>query len=304
MTAALRRVEAERGVELVERFLVHAVDAEGLAGDEVDVPVVGGGLEEVLDAVAGGLFFAAGEEHVDAVEVGFGGAGVEREGLVEGAAGFEDVHLAAEAVAGVLEVGDAEAGPAGGEVLILAGRRRSKRSRARSRSSRLPVRDMKEERTARAWRYSSERSSVSEVWRAVPRLSLTEWRSPKPCRVLKTSLQISVWTLMRSKEATLMEPPARTLWLGTSSSCQLRSKPFSERRKLPARTNWTSSLRPMARGSSCWAGMRHEGAGRADDEGGHAGEAGGDGVGEGVAVERERRWAGPKLMKGRTTMVF
>ncbi len=29
----------------------------------------------------------------------------------------------------------------------------------------------------------------------------------------------------------------------------------------------------------------HEGAGWADDQGGHAGEAGGDGVGEGVAVE-------------------
>jgi hypothetical protein len=30
----------------------------------------------------------------------------------------------------------------------------------------------------------------------------------------------------------------------------------------------------------------HEGAGRANDQGGHAGEACGDGVGEGVAVER------------------
>ncbi len=90
-----------------------------LAGDEVDVPVVGGGLEEGFDAVAGGLFFAAGEEHVDAIKVGFDGAWIERKGLVEGAAGFEDVHLAAEAVRGVLEMGDAEAGPAGGEVGVL-----------------------------------------------------------------------------------------------------------------------------------------------------------------------------------------
>jgi hypothetical protein len=112
-------VEAERGVELVEGLLVEAVDAEGEAGDEVDVPVVGGGLEEVLDAVAGGLFFSAREQHVDAVEVGLDGAGVELEGVVEGAAGLEDVHLSAEAVARVLEVGDAEAGPCGGVVLVL-----------------------------------------------------------------------------------------------------------------------------------------------------------------------------------------
>ena len=76
----VRRVEAQRGVELVERLLVEAVDAQGHAGDEVDVPVVGGGLEEVLDAVAGGLFFAAREQHVDAVEIGLDRAGVELEG--------------------------------------------------------------------------------------------------------------------------------------------------------------------------------------------------------------------------------
>ncbi len=114
------RVHAEGGIELVEGLLVHAVDAEGDAGDHADVPVVAGGLQKMLDAVAGGLFFAAGEQHVDAVEIGFDGAGVELERFVEGAAGFEDVHLAAEAVACVLEVSDAEAGPAGGVVLVLA----------------------------------------------------------------------------------------------------------------------------------------------------------------------------------------
>ena len=83
-----------------------------------------------------------------------------------------------------------------------------------------------------------------------------------------------------------MEPPARMLWPGTSRSCQLRSKPWSERRKLPARTKLTRSFLPTLSGSSCCVGDGHQGAGRADDEGGHAGEAGGDGVGEGVAVER------------------
>src|ERR1700727_2750833 len=108
---------------------------------------------------------------------------------------------------------------------------------------------MKAERTARACNYSSERSDVNEGARLV---SCGGWRSPKPWRVLKTSLQISDWTLTRSKEATLMEPPARTDWLGTSSNCQLRSKPLSERRKLPVRTKLTRSFLPMESGSSCW----------------------------------------------------
>src|SRR5205814_1726659 len=65
------------------------------------------------------LFFSAGEEHVDAVEVGFDGAGIEGKSTIECAAGFEDVHLAPESVARVLEVGDAEAGPAGSIVAVL-----------------------------------------------------------------------------------------------------------------------------------------------------------------------------------------
>ena len=117
--ARVRGVHAEGGVELLEGLVVHAVYAEGLAGYEADVPVVAGSLEEVFDAVAGGFFFAAGEKHVDAVEVGFDGAGVEGESFVEGAAGFEDVHLAAEAMAGVLEMSDAEAGPGGRILLVL-----------------------------------------------------------------------------------------------------------------------------------------------------------------------------------------
>ena len=52
-------VQAERAIELVEGLLIHAVHAERDAGDHVDVPVVGGGAEKVLDAVAGALFFSA-----------------------------------------------------------------------------------------------------------------------------------------------------------------------------------------------------------------------------------------------------
>src|SRR5260370_25822102 len=52
-----------------------------------------------------------------------------------------------------------------------------------------------------------------------------------------------------------MGPRARTLWAGKARSCQLRSKPWSERRKLPARTKLTRSFFPTLRGSSCWVGM-------------------------------------------------
>ena len=221
-----------------------------MAGDHADVPVVAGGLEEMFDAVAGGLFFTAGEQHIDAVEIGFDGAGIELESFIEGAAGFEEMHLAAEAVASVLEVGDAEAGPAGGVVFVLFD-------------------DAVEElagaieffAAAGAGHEGGEEGAGLEVIlgdglieeRASGEarvLSWWCWRLPKPCRELKTSSQISDWTLTRSKEATLMEPPVRTDWLGTSRSCQLRSKPCSERRKLPARTKLTRSFLPMLSGSS------------------------------------------------------
>ena len=174
------------------------------------------------------------------------------ERLVEGAAGFEDVHLAAEAVARVLQVGDAEAGPAGGVVLVLLDDGFEELAGA-----------VEVVAAAGAGHEGGEDGAGLQVLfgeifgergGAVVVLVRRPWRSPKPCRVLKTSLQISDWTEMRSKEATLMEPPARTLWLGTSSSCQLRSKPLSERRKFPARTKWTSSFLPTLSGSSCWVG--------------------------------------------------
>ncbi len=83
-----------------------------------------------------------------------------------------------------------------------------------------------------------------------------------------------------------MEPPARTLWPGTSRSCQLRSKPLSERRKLPARTKLTRMFFTDAEWVELGGGNGHQRGRGADDEGGDAGEPGGDGVGKGVAVER------------------
>ena len=158
---------------------------------------------------------------------------------------------------------------------------------------------MKDESTARACRYSSERAWLSEtrlgeagIARAVGGDGRVFSRSPTPCSVEKTSLQISVCTLMRSKDATLMEPPARTDCEGMSSSCQLRSKPASERMKLPASTKRTSSFLPIESGSSCCAGIDHQRTGRSNDQRGHAGQARGDGVGQRVAVERRGRGLG------------
>src|ERR1019366_6992168 len=65
------------------------------------------------------LFFPAREQHVDAIKISFDGAGVELQGFVKGAASFDDMHLAAQAVPGVLEMRDAEAGPSGRVILVL-----------------------------------------------------------------------------------------------------------------------------------------------------------------------------------------
>ena len=108
-------VELEGAAELLQRLVVHAVAAQGDAGHHVHVPVVGGAGEQVGDAVARRLLFSAREQHVDAVEVGLGGGGIQAERLIEIAACVHDVNLAPEAVADVLELGDAQPAPAGGE---------------------------------------------------------------------------------------------------------------------------------------------------------------------------------------------
>ena len=79
--------------------------------------------EQVLDAVAGGFLFAAGEQHVDAVEIGLHRAGIELQGLVEGAASFQHMHLAAQAMARILQMRDAKAGPCRARILDPAARR-------------------------------------------------------------------------------------------------------------------------------------------------------------------------------------
>ena len=101
------------------------------------------------------------------------------------------MHLAAEAVAGVLEVGDAEAGPAGGVVLVLLDDGGEELAGA-----------VEVVAAAGAGHEGGEDGAGLEILlgevlvergeaSAVRWFSCGGWRSPKPCRVLKTSLQIS-----------------------------------------------------------------------------------------------------------------
>ena len=106
------RIQLERAIELGQRFVVHAVAAQRDAGDHVHIPVVGRDCKQVGDAVARRLFFAAREQHVDAIEIGFGRRGIELQRLIESAARVHDVDLAAESVAHILQFGDAETAPA------------------------------------------------------------------------------------------------------------------------------------------------------------------------------------------------
>jgi hypothetical protein len=99
----------------LERLVVHAVAAQRNAGHHVHVPVVGRAGEQVGDAVPRRLLFAAREQHVNAVEIGLGRSRIELERLVEGAARAHHVNLPAEAVARILQLGNAQAGPSGGE---------------------------------------------------------------------------------------------------------------------------------------------------------------------------------------------
>ena len=82
-----------------------------------------------------------------------------------------------------------------------------------------------------------------------------------------------------------MAPPARTLWVSTSRSCQLRSKPVIGAHEVAGEHQVDEQLFADLERIELAGGHVHEGAGRADDQRGHAGEAGGDGVGEREAVE-------------------
>src|SRR6185503_10414839 len=109
---SVRRIELEGAIELDERFVIHSVATQSDAGDHVDVPIIRGGRKQVGDAVTRGLFLAAGEEHVDAVEVRFDCDRIESESFIEGASSVHYMDLTSEAVANVLEFGDAKTSPA------------------------------------------------------------------------------------------------------------------------------------------------------------------------------------------------
>ena len=125
---------------------------------------------------------------------------------------------------------------------------------ALSRSLFDPVRTMNELSSARACRYSSLTGPGSEPSRSAPRGASIWSAAPSPCNAAKTSFEISDCTAIRSSEATRIAPPERTLCDATSSNCQFRSNPFSERKKLPASTYETSRRCPTESGSICAIG--------------------------------------------------
>jgi len=112
-------VQLQGPVELRQGVLVHPVQPQGDAGNGVNAPVIRARAQKLLDAMTGALLFAAGEHHVDAVEVGLGRAGVHLERPVEGAPRAEHMHLASQAVAHVLQMRHAEPAPGGGELRIV-----------------------------------------------------------------------------------------------------------------------------------------------------------------------------------------
>ena len=57
------------------------------------------------------LLFAARKQHIDAVEIGFGGCWIKFERFVEGPPRAHHMNLSAESVARILQLGDAQARP-------------------------------------------------------------------------------------------------------------------------------------------------------------------------------------------------
>ena len=79
------RIQFECAAEFGQCLVVHAVAAQRQASDHVHIPVIRGAGEQVGDAVARRLLFAARQQHINAVEIGFGRSRIELERLIEGA---------------------------------------------------------------------------------------------------------------------------------------------------------------------------------------------------------------------------
>ena len=283
-------IELERAVELVERLVVHAVAAQREAGDHVHVPVVGRGGEQVGDAVARRLLFAAREQHVDAVEIGLGRGGIELERLVEGAARVHDVNLAAESVARVLQLGDAEAGPArrkvrGSLVVTLVNS-----AWARSRSPREPVRTMNELSRARPCRYSSLTGPGSEPLRGLLRgVSRAGFDAVGGAQAVERGEDFVGDLGLHGDQV------ERSNADGAAGAHALRGDVEQLPVEIEALLGTQKAAREHEGDQQALAdgkrvhlrdGQRHERAGWANHQRGNARQAGGDGIGEGKAVER------------------
>ena len=123
-------IQLQRAVELQQRLVVHAVAAQRDAGHHVHVPVVGRAGQQIRNAVPRRLLFAARQQHVNAIEIGFGRGRVQLERLVECAPRMHHVNLPAESVTHILQFRNAQPAPTGRKLRILAGHAREQRVRA------------------------------------------------------------------------------------------------------------------------------------------------------------------------------
>ena len=249
-------------------FCVHTVDAEGDAGMRT-IPVVAGGLER-FRCRGGRTLFAAGEKHMGAVEFASTEPG-SGEGFVEGSARFEDVHLAAKACGGVLEVGDAEAGPAGAQVSSeTAGGKLAQRSRGLRGCS--TYHEGGEDSSRLAILFGQSDVSEAARWFFVRGLEVQALQGAElRCRFRVNDAD-------EVEEATLMEPPARTLWPGTSKAATVEDRSPVGAEELPARTRLTSFT--YAQGIELLVRMVINEETTGGLPGWTSGEAGGDRVGE------------------------
>ena len=144
---------------------------------------------------------------------------------------------------------------------------------------------MKEERTARAWRYSSERSSVEGdgggggvVLRGLEVAEALQGAEDFVADLGLDGDEIEGGYVDGASGADALA--------GDVEELPVEVEAFVGAEEVSGEDEVDEEFFADAEGVELLGGDGHQRAGWADDERGHAGEAGGDGVGEGVAVER------------------
>src|ERR1700730_1937287 len=85
----------------------------------MNIPVIRGGAQKMLDSVACAFLFTTREQHVDAIEIGLNRTGIKLERTVKRTSSSEDVYLAPISVADILKVCHADTAPRGSEARVV-----------------------------------------------------------------------------------------------------------------------------------------------------------------------------------------